>query len=104
MEKHPNRDAQQDALAGMSPDEPRIQQPSEDTGTDQPKDPPGSDETSNRPDYYKELGMKEQRGTAEEQEHFGTEPAETSMVDKSRVDAHQAEGPGGKGGFGSGGA
>ncbi len=50
------------------------------------------------------MGLKERQGTTEGEEKFINQPPEATTVDKNRADPHQAEGPGGKGGFGGGGA
>lgn len=69
-----------------------------DTDADWPVGFPGRSETENRPNFYREIGLKERTG---EQtiglEKFKNEPPAASMVDKSDADAHQKEGPGGKG-------
>jgi hypothetical protein len=104
MAHQSNQGTQQDPLANKSSNEAGAQEPPEAAGADGPQGAAGVSETSDRTNYYEELGMKHQRGTPEQQEQLRPEPSDASTVDKSRVDPHQAEGPGGKGGFGGGGA
>jgi hypothetical protein len=65
-----------------------------DTGADWPSGVPGLHGTEDQPNFYREVGVKESRGL---EEKYRNEPPEADLVDKSDADAHQAEGPGGKG-------
>lgn len=64
----------------------------------------GAEQSSDRPNYYKELGLKEQRGTGEQQEQLRENEGADDKGDLGDDRRHQAEGPGGKGAFGGGGA
>jgi hypothetical protein len=69
-----------------------------DNDADWPVGFPGRGETENKPNFYRELGLKE--GATQQAvgvEKFKNEPPEQDMVDKSDASEHQAEGPGGKG-------